>query len=101
MREKIIVGIALVAVFVLGILSVRAWDHYRVSERVKTQYVQYQKEQEAQLKQRAEQKRQAVERAEKQRLQEECQAGVKAYEALTPAQRTGKTKPVCNLQQVQ
>jgi len=101
MRNKIIVGIALIVVFVLGILSVRAWDRYEVSQRVQSQYAEYQREQETKAVQRAEQKRQQVEAAEKQRLIDECQDGVKAFDALTPAQRTGKSRPVCNLQQVQ
>jgi predicted negative regulator of RcsB-dependent stress response len=101
MRNKIIVGIALIVVFVLGALSVRAWDHYEVEQRVRTEYTQYQERQKAEAIKSAEAKRQAVEAAEKARLQEECQAGVAAYEALTTTQKAGKTKPVCNLEQVE
>jgi len=101
MRNKIIVGIALIVVFALGALSVRAWDKYEVEARIKTEYSQYQERQKAEAIRSAEVKRKAVETAEKARLQEECQAGVVAYEALTPTQRAGKTKPVCNLEQAE
>lgn len=101
MRNKIIVGIALVVVFVLGVLSVKAWDRYAVSQQIKTQYVQYEERQKAEAAQKAEAKRQAVEDAEKAHLKEECLAGLKAYNALTPSQQVGKEKPVCDLQQVQ
>lgn len=101
MRNRIIVGIALIVVFVLGILSVRAWDRYEVSQRVQSQYAEYQREQDTKAAQRAEQKRSAVEQAEKERLKQECTAGQKAYDLLAPSQKAGKSRPVCNLQQVQ
>lgn len=101
MRNKILFTVLLIGVFALGVVSVRAWDHYQVSERIATEYREAEARVQAKNLQEQEQARAAAEAAEKQRLAEVCQSMTKTYEKLTPYQKTITEKPDCNLEQVE
>lgn len=101
MRNKILFVLLLVIVFTLGILSVRAYDKYKVDVLVKQQAAQIEQKAKDEYNKQQETLRQQAEAKAKAKLQESCQAGLKAYNALTPAQQAKTTKPVCDLQQVQ
>lgn len=92
MRNKILFLVTLLVAFTLGVLSVRAWQHWRVTERVKAEYSQYQHNQAVERQQKAEASREAAEEAEKIRLHDVCVANaVKAKTAVAN----------CNIKQVQ
>lgn len=92
MRNKVLLGLLFVGVFALGVLSVRAWDHYKVTERVKAEYSQYQQEKQAQEQQRAEEARAKLEADEKQKLHDACVAN---------AQKARTSVATCNIEQVE
>ena len=92
MRNKILFVLALVLVFSLGVLSVRAWDHYRVAERARAFAAQAERDGDLRRQQEAEAARQSAEAAEKQRLHDVCVSN--ATKAKTPV-------AACNIQQVQ
>ncbi len=92
MRNKILMVVMLVGVFALGVLSVRAWDHYKVTEQVKAHYAQVQQEATIRYQQKQEAERAAAEAAEKTRLHDVCvKNAVKAKTAVS----------ACDIQQVQ
>lgn len=97
-RNKILFVLSLVLVFTLGVLSVRAWDHYKVSEHIRVQAQEARQQLEVRA---AEQKRQAELRAEQEKVQKACQSLVDTYDGLTPSQQAKTTKPDCNLEPVQ
>lgn len=108
MRNKILLILLIISVFVLGVLSVRAWDHYKVTERIKVETAKIQEaSRERQLQREvdalkaAEQERAASEAAERKRLDEVCQSMEETYSKLTPFQKTITEEPNCRLQQVQ
>jgi biopolymer transport protein ExbB/TolQ len=108
MRNKILLSLLIVSVFVLGVLSVRAWDHYQITDRVKAEAVKIQEasrerqlEREVEALKAAEQERAAAEAAERKRLDEVCQSMEETYSKLTPFQKTITEEPNCRLEQVQ
>ena len=101
MRNKILIVLAVIAVFSLGVLSVRAWDKYKVEQRIKAQYVQMEQARQVEQQKQAEVKRAKAEASEKKKLQETCKSLEAVYEKLTPFQKTQVTKPDCTLKQLQ
>lgn len=92
MRNKVLLILLLVGVFALGVVSVKAWDHYQVTERVKAEYSQQQKAAETRRIQKAEADRAASEQSEKTRLHDVCVKN--AVKARTDVK-------ACDIQQVQ
>ena len=108
MRNKILLGLLIIGVFILGILSVRAWDHYKVTERIKVEATKIQEasrerqlEREVEALKAAEQERAESEAAERKRLDEVCASMEETYSKLTPFQKSITEEPNCRLQQVQ
>lgn len=101
MRNKILFTLLIIGVFALGVVSVRAWDHYQVSERIATEYREAEARSQARKLQEQEQARATAEAAEKQRLAEVCESMEKTYEKLTPFQKTITEEPNCKLDQVE
>jgi hypothetical protein len=92
MHKKILLALLIVGVFALGVVSVRAWDHYQVSQRVHAAVVQAQHDAEVRAQQRAEADRAAKEASEKTRLHDVCvKNAVKAKTAVS----------ACDIQEVQ
>jgi 3-hydroxyacyl-CoA dehydrogenase len=101
MKNKILMGLLIVSVFALGVLSVRAWDHYKVSARVQAEVQNIQREREVQEQQKAEAIRAQAEAEEKSRIEKACKSITETYNKLTPYQKTITEKPECNLEQVE
>lgn len=101
MRNKILFALLLIAVFALGVLSVRAWDKYEVEQRVKAEITRQEEQARANAAARLEEQRKQAEAAEKERLAKECAEGLAAYNKLSPAQQRAAAKPECDLEQVQ
>jgi len=101
MKNKILFVLLLSLVFVLGILSVRAWDKYKIEEQARMFSAEVQRAADDERAKQAEIERSNAESAEKARLQAECEAGITAYETLSPSQQSKIDKPVCSLEQVE
>lgn len=97
MRNKILFILLLAAAFVVGGLTVVAYQDYQTRSAAEYQA----KVQEQQRIDQAEKTRAAAEAAEKQRLATECKDGLAAYNKLTVTQQKTTQKPVCDLQQVE
>lgn len=97
MRNKILFILLLAGAFVVGGMSVIAYQDYQ--ERSAAEYAV--KVQEQKRLDDAEAARAAAEAAEKARLAKECQDGLTAYNKLSTSQQKLTEKPVCDLQQIQ
>jgi hypothetical protein len=94
MRNKIAISALVVVTAAVGVLAVQDWNRSVIKQRLIKQGEIAQAATVERLRSEAEDKEAA-------RFKAQCEAGLKAYNALTPAQRVGKTKPDCTLNQVQ
>lgn len=97
MKNRVLLGILVASMFVLGILSVRAWDKYRVEERARSLSAEVQKASEREAYEQSVREQQERDRVEREQLLLECQAGVLAYESLSESQQLRTEKPDCTL----
>ena len=98
MKSKILFGLLLVAVFSLGVLSVRAWDKYQVEERIRVEAQRIDAEARARA---AELARQEAEARSKEQFAKECKAGQDAWDALLDSEKELIARPNCDVEQVE
>ena len=91
MKNKILLVLLLVAVFGLGILSVKAHDRYQAQERARAEAVQL----EVQERERAEAEKAETEKRTLEQLGADCMNGQKAYDLLSKTMREGIVRPEC------
>lgn len=97
MRNKVLFTLLVIAVFILGILSVRAWDRYKVEQQARDFAAEVQRSTEQMQREQAIRDQQARDAQERERLKLECEAGVLAYENLSASQQARTERPVCDL----
>lgn len=97
MRNKVLFAILILAVFVLGILSVRAWDEYKVEQRARDLASEVQRASDQARVEQEQRDQMARDAIERDRLKLECEAGVLAYENLSMSQKEKTERPVCNV----
>lgn len=91
MKNKILFVILLLAVFALGILSVKAHDRYQAQERARVEAVQL----EVQQRERAEAEKAEAEKRVLEQVTTDCLNGQKAYDLLSKSLREGIARPEC------
>ncbi len=91
MKNKILFVLLLIAVFALGIFSVKAHDKYQAQERARAETVQL----EVQARERAEAEKAEAEKRTLDQLGADCMNGQKAYDLLSKSLREGIPRPEC------
>ena len=98
MKSKLRFALLLIGVFTLGVLSVRAWDKYKVEERIRVQAAQIESDARAKADEMA---RAEAEAQSKAKFAKECEAGQVAFDALSTSEQKKLERPVCDLDQVE
>ena len=97
MKNKVVIALVIGFALVLAVLTVNTWQNTKVQTQVK----KLEEQGRLQVELKKEQQRAKAEEAAKAKLKAQCEAGLKAFNQLTPAQQAKTAKPNCTLQQVQ
>lgn len=95
--KQIVILIVILITVVLGYLSVKSW----ADDKIRQQIIKVEQQAKSEIEAKKEAARQKAEDVESARLKAQCEAGLKAYQLLTPLQQSKTQKPNCTVQQVQ